>query len=134
MKIMMKDTKGCVKQLARGTFFYNILLSRVITVEYYSKEGVYYLWPFKKSNKVLCLTTLKNKRKIGWYGLILLWIFLQDFLMIDHSWPTGRGKTLGRTYDLFLIMGLEVLIQGIPTYIPPLKLIIILIFTLFCFL
>ena len=51
--------------------------------------------------------------------------------MTEHPWSLDKRKTLGISYNLFLLRGVEVMIWVIPVYLFSVTLIIIFLFALF---
>ena len=60
----------------------------------------------------------------------MLLIVLQEFLVIDQSYPPHKSKNLGSSYGFLLLRGLEVMNQIIPIYLVSLKKIIMFLFNL----
>ena len=54
--------------------------------------------------------------------------------MIYHSWSFGTSTTLVRSNNIFLLVGMKVLIQYIPIYLASLKVILMFLFDLLFFL
>ena len=49
----------------------------------------------KMSNKGFCISMLEKKHKSGQKNIIFLYKLLQDFLLIDYSWPSDKITTIG---------------------------------------
>ena len=80
-------------------------------------DEVDYCGNVNKSHKGFIPDTFEKQQNIGWEGIILLWRVLRQFLDIYLLWTLGTSKPLVRYYDLFILRGVVVMIQFIPTYL-----------------
>ena len=101
----MKDIKGWGKLSSNDTLFDDRWLNGVKTEEEKNSEVIDYCGPVKTSHKGFFPDKLKNSRNSVQESFILLWIVLQELLVVDHSWTLYKSKYIRRYLGLLLQRG-----------------------------
>ena len=97
MRIIIRVTKICGKLLSNYIYFSGIYFIGVKTSDEVISEGLYYCRPLNIIHNGFCLATVKTLMK-EWPGkYYFLLRVIQEFLVIDHSWPLDKSRTLVMT-------------------------------------